>query len=110
MPVVTPTVVGVRSPPSAAEAPGDPPVERPGILVHRVADRGWLVRDSSVPPGIRSLLGCIEERAGRFELMELGEGFRWTTFDSLAGAVAQLILDVPDPSARTGVDRFAWLA
>ena len=44
---------------------------------------GWLVRREPRVGSFAGLLGCVEQRNESFEVMEIGGGFRWTTFTAL---------------------------
>jgi hypothetical protein len=79
-----------------------------GILVYHVADNGWLVRDCRSPDRTR-LLGCIERRDSQYEVMQITDGFRWRSFDTLDAAVAHLAAGAPDKLSGRGIDEFAWL-
>lgn len=67
--------------------------DRRGIRLCQVASDGWLVRTADHSEGAGTVLGCIEEHLDGFELMELGGGFRWSTFGTLNEAVVQLVAD-----------------
>jgi|GEM_PF-3693553 len=67
--------------------------DRHDIRLCQVASHGWLVRTADCAEGAGTVLGCIEEHLDGFELMELGGGFRWSTFGTLSEAVAQLVVD-----------------
>lgn len=85
------------------EAGGSPPsADRSGrrredVSVERVAPLGWRVRDlrPSQQDG-HAMLGFIEQEDGRFEVIQLGEGFRLLTFESLDEAVRHLVQNVPE--------------
>lgn len=61
------------------------------VVVRDVASSGWRVHDDRMPErDAHSVLGFIEKRDGRFEVMQLGSGFRWSTFDTMDEAVSHL--------------------
>ncbi|GAB3806239.1 hypothetical protein GCM10028798_28900 [Humibacter antri] len=60
-------------------------VQRLSTTQWRVCDRRWSNQDA------RCLLGFIEKKGDRFELMELGHGFHWLTFASLAEAAEHFV-------------------
>jgi len=69
-----------------------------GMSLTQVAGHGWLVRRDPdvVDPG--RVLACVEERDHDFEVMEVGGGFRWTTYTMLREAVAHLAPEIPPTS------------
>lgn len=72
-----------------------------GILVYHVADNGWLVSDCRSPARTR-LLGCIERRGSKYEVMQITDGFRWRSFDTLDVAVAHLAAGAPTSFPAAG--------
>ncbi|MES2092932.1 MAG: hypothetical protein V4531_03850 [Actinomycetota bacterium] len=66
------------------------------LSLTQVAAHGWLVREEPGSGAAGRLLACVEERGPDFEVMEVGGGFRWTTFPTLEKAVEHLI---PNESA-----------
>jgi hypothetical protein len=90
--------VELEMPPAAAPAVSDSDeatayCDRHDIRLCQVASHGWLVRTADHAEGAGAVLGCIEQHLDGFELMELGGGFRWSTFGTLSEAVAQLVVD-----------------
>jgi hypothetical protein len=64
-------------------------IRQEDIVVQPVGDSGWRVRDRRISDlDARSLLGYIEKKGRRFELMQLDPGFAWFFYDSLAEAAA----------------------
>ncbi len=61
------------------------------LTLTQVAAHGWLVREEPGSGAAGRLLACVEERGHDFEVMEVGGGFRWTTFPTLGEAVEHLI-------------------
>jgi hypothetical protein len=74
------------------------------VRLCQVASHGWLVRTAEHPESAGNVLGCVEEHHGRFELMELGDGFRWSTFDTLRAAVAHLVVDTRRPGGMRSLE------
>jgi hypothetical protein len=69
-----------------ASFPDDDPIAdftSHGLALQQVASHGWLVRTIKPAAGPRSLLACIDENADGYEVMEMYNGFRWTTFATL---------------------------
>lgn len=63
------------------------------ILVQQTSGKSWVVRHGPVPDRASSLLGCVEERDGVYEVMRISDGFRWhifTTFDDAIENLARL--------------------
>lgn len=64
-----------------------PGIRREDIVVQSISDTEWRVSDRRIPPDdARSLLGYIEQKGRRFELMQLAPGFAWFSYASLAEA------------------------
>ena len=83
------------------------------LELSEVSAHGWLVRSREPRGELDGLLGCIEERERRFELMQIGSNFRWTTFDTLLEALAHLVdnLHLPSAGSRLSpVDAHVWSA
>lgn len=57
----------------------------------------------------RRLIGCIDRRGDLFELMELGDGFRWHTFASLHETLEHAALRAHDLAARRQLGELSWL-
>ena len=55
-----------------------------GLVLHQASTHSWLVRSTDPLIGSRGLIACIDENSLGFEVMELGSGFQWTLFRSLA--------------------------
>jgi hypothetical protein len=64
-----------------------------GLQLSQVSDHAWLVRTQDTSSDLHGLVGCIEERGQRFELMQIGSNFRWSTFDSLQDALEHLLVN-----------------
>lgn len=71
-------------------APAGPSIEDVGL--ERVTGHGWRVTDArlSMHDPFR-VLGFIEYRAERFEVMQIGAGFEWHLFGTLQDAVAHIV-------------------
>lgn len=78
--------------PIALSLNGQPPVDAPtlaDIVVQPLSPTQWRVCDRRVPDrDARSLLGFIEKKSERYEVMQLGHGFEWFYFNSLRAATA----------------------
>lgn len=53
------------------------------MSITQVSAYGWLVRREPRVGSFDGLLGCVEQRNESFQVMEIGGGFRWTTFTAL---------------------------
>ena len=53
------------------------------MSIAQVSAYGWLVRREPRVGNFDGLLGRVEQRDESFEVMEIGVGFRWTTFTAL---------------------------
>ena len=60
------------------------------MSITQVSAFGWLVRREPRVGSFDGLLGCVEQRDESFEVMEVGDGFRWTTFTALRDVVTHL--------------------
>ena len=60
------------------------------MSITQVAAYSWLVRREPRVGNFDGLLGCVEQRNESFEVMEIGGGFRWTTFTALRDVVTHL--------------------
>jgi hypothetical protein len=59
------------------------------IVTEALSPSAWRVRDARFPEHDASaLIGFIERKADLYEVMQLGNGFQWFTYPSLAEAVA----------------------
>jgi hypothetical protein len=77
------------------------------LLLEHVSGSAWRVCDSRRPSGSSGrFIGFIEERDGRFEVMQSADTFIWTTFDSMREALTHIVstnqevahrLTVPSP-------------
>lgn len=92
---------------SAAKAE---PAGSNGLELEQVHQAAWRVYDTRYAQGnSHHLLGCIEQRGDVFELMEIGDSFRWHTFSSLHEALDQAALVATDLAAHKDVGESAWL-
>lgn len=58
------------------------------IALTMVSPGAWQVRDTRERPGVEGhLLGFIQERHGVFELMQLADQFRWSSFVNIKLAI-----------------------
>ncbi len=64
-----------------------------GFRLWRAEDYGWLVRLGADTTG--EVYACIDESDDAFELMELVNGFRWTTHPSLHSAIERFLIGAP---------------
>lgn len=60
------------------------------MSITQVATHGWLIRHEPRAGRFSGLIACVEERDSRFELMEIGGGFHWTTFTTFRDALTHL--------------------
>ena len=66
------------------------------VVLEQVALQGWRACDDRLPPEHpRRLLGFVEQRDGIFEVMQLGTGFVWSTFESLEEAMRHVVRSAP---------------
>jgi hypothetical protein len=79
------------------------------FLVQQTARNSWIVRDSRVRDGGRSLLGCIDMRGELYEVMRVGDGFQWHTLSTLQEAVQNLTELAIDSGSTAVDDDFSWL-
>jgi hypothetical protein len=70
------------------------------LSITQVAVYGWLVRREPRLGNFDGLLGCVEQRNESFEVMEIGGGFRWTTFTALLDVVTHLASRAESGSTR----------
>jgi hypothetical protein len=70
------------------------------LSITQVAAYGWLVRREPRVGNFDGLLGCVEQRNESFEVMEIGGGFRWTTFTALLDVVTHLASRAESGSTR----------
>lgn len=86
--MTTETIVGKALAPT--EAPSVVGVAERDLGVQPVSGTSWRVCDTRLPEDdVFRLLGFIENKGDRFEVMQLDHGFVWLSFDSLREAVAQ---------------------
>ena len=71
-----------------------------GMSITQVFTYGWLVRREPRVGDFGGLLGCVEQRNESFEVMEIGGGFRWTTFTALRDVVTYLTSRAESGSTR----------
>jgi hypothetical protein len=82
-----------------------------GLELSEVSAYAWLIRTQDRSSDLDGLIGCIEERGERFELMQIGSNFQWSTFDSLLSALEHLVIEAPIPRVNAHVplvDPRAW--
>ncbi|WP_134422303.1 hypothetical protein [Cryobacterium cryoconiti] len=53
------------------------------MSITQMSAYGWLVRREPRVESSDGLLGCVEQQNKSFQGMEIGGGFRWTTFTAL---------------------------
>ena len=70
------------------------------MSITQVSAFGWLVRREPRVGSFDGLLGCVEQRDESFEVMEIGGGFRWTTFTALRDVVTHLASRAESGSTR----------
>ena len=62
------------------------------LLLEHVSGSAWRVCDSRRPSGSSGrFIGFVEERGGRFEVMQRADTFIWTTFDSMREALTFVV-------------------
>lgn len=65
------------------------------IDIEQIAPHGWRICDARLPRGhANRLLGFVEKRANRYEVMQLGRGSRW--FLSMGEALVHFQGDGPE--------------
>ncbi len=63
------------------------------LVLEPVSPQVWRVCDARVPRDEHGhLLGFVEARKDRFEVMQLGDGFTWNTFDTMRQALDHIVL------------------
>ena len=78
--------------------------------VHQVASFGWRVCDARIPENDpRRLLGFVEERDGRFEVMQIGNGFRWSTFATMREALTHMLSTAPETTKERMDGELSWI-
>ncbi|WP_158252418.1 hypothetical protein [Cryobacterium sp. Y57] len=70
------------------------------MSITQVSAYGWLVRREPRVGKFDGILGCVEQRNESFEVMEIGGGFRWTTFTALLDVVTHLASRAESGSTR----------
>ena len=70
------------------------------MSITQVSAYGWLVRREPRVGKFDGLLGVVEQRNEIFEVMEIGGGFRWTTFTALRDVVTYLASRAESGSTR----------
>jgi len=71
-----------------------------GMSITQVFAYGWVVRREPRVGNFGGLLGCVEQRNESFEVMEIGGGFRWSTFAALRDVVTYLTSKAESGSAQ----------
>ena len=70
------------------------------MSIAQVSAYGWLVRREPRVGKFDGLIGVVEQRNESFEVMEIGGGFRWTTFTALRDVVTYLASRAESGSIR----------
>ena len=72
------------------------------IVTQALSPSAWRVQDGRLPEHDASaLIGFIEKKDDLYEVMQLGNGFQWFTYPSLAEAVAHFVrVSPPSGSAE----------
>jgi hypothetical protein len=79
------------------------------IEIQSLSPSAWRVRDTRFPESdARALIGFIEEKGEVFEVMQMGGGFQWFTYQSLQDAVAHFVHVDQPPEGTNHV--LSWLA
>lgn len=60
------------------------------ILVQQTSRKSWVVRHTPAPDCVGSLIGCVKERDGLYEVMRINDGFQWYNFMTLDNAIRNL--------------------
>lgn len=82
----------------ASEVKTDAP-EAKNIDVQILSMSAWRIRDKRFPEhDARALIGFIEKKADLFEVMQLGQGFQWFSYPTLAEAIAHFARVSPPAS------------
>lgn len=72
---------------------------------------GWRISDRLIDAADPAhLLGFIERRDGRFEVMQIGIGFAWTSFDTMAQALDHLLTEGRIAAGTRATGSLSWLA
>lgn len=74
------------------------------VHVLQTSGTSWLVRHARVPDRAGSLVGCIEEHDGVYEVMHVNDGFEWQIFMTLAEAIDNLTRQAYSRRASSAAD------
>jgi hypothetical protein len=77
------------------------------ILVQQTSRKSWVVRHAPVPDCAGSLIGCVEERDGFYEVMRINDGFQWHNFMTLDDAIQNLARLAHARAASSPADLFS---
>jgi hypothetical protein len=103
-----PTSVGEQS--QAQDVPSSVDVSShngDSILVQQTSRKSWVVRHAPVPDRTGSLIGCVEERDGLYEVMRINDGFQLHNFMTLDEAIENLARLAHARAASSPADLFS---
>lgn len=92
------------------EAEQGPTTLEEALILNRLTATAWQVCDSRhLPHGPGYLLGFVERVGDGVELMQLGEKFIWTGFDTMTAALTHVAATAYTTATERAAGDLAWI-